>query len=162
MVCLQCTIMRQRVCQDLFQLKCTRFNLCEKLVEHVHGGHVVTKHTNKNFAKMGTANGLTHSTQLKVVVVHQLNVNRGPGVLYKMKTMYVLVPSTPATRASVCTNNNSALGSEPVALDSVLSQTHPILLQVSKGTVGKFNIPFPTVTLRECSIQVCQVESAKG
>ena len=108
------------VSEDLLQLLCTRVNSGKQLVQHVHGGHVVTKHANENFAEVCRTNGFTNRAQFQVIVVHQLNIGGGPRVLHKMETVEVLVPCTPTTRARISGDKHCALRCEPVALHSVL------------------------------------------
>ena len=62
MVSLDCTVMSQDIGEYLFQLSSTGINLGEKLVHHVHSGHIVTKNTNEHLGKVCSTDGLTHST----------------------------------------------------------------------------------------------------
>ncbi len=72
------------------------------------------------------------------------------------------VPCPPALGACISTNNDSALGGEPMALHCVLCKLQPILLQVRQSFVADFDIAIPTMGLWERSIQVCKVEMPKG
>lgn len=94
--------------------------------------------------------------------MHEHNISGGPSVLDKVESMQVAVPRPPATGASISANNDSALGGEPVALHSMLSQLQPVFLQIRKGFVAYFDIAIPSVGLWEGSIQTGQVKTSKG
>ena len=153
--------MCQQVGQDVLKFSCTGVNTCVQLVDHMHGGHVVSEHPDEHIAKTCSSNSSTNSTQLQVVVVHQLYI-KWPRALHKGETMQVTIPSPPTTCTSISTNNNSALGGEPIAGGGVLTQLQPILLQVLQGAVRHPDGTCPPVNLCKCFIQCSQIEAPKG